>query len=198
LIFTNHPTNGVFLLDPQSGTIETIVTPDESERFADFHIYPPTRGWILAVHETHSKDSLSIPVVTNTIVAIHTATGDVSTVVQGADFYQHPQFSPDGTQVCWIQWDHPDMPWTGSVLHVATWEAGKLVSDTVISGQAGVESICQPRWGPDGTLFFVSDKTGYWQLYRFHGGETQLVDLKGLETAEFGSREPCLGKYVRV
>ncbi|KAJ5833416.1 hypothetical protein N7474_001727 [Penicillium riverlandense] len=198
LIFTNHPTNGVFLLDPQSGTVETIVTPHESVRFGNFDVYPPTQGWILAVQETHSKDSLLRPVVTNTIVAIHTATGDVCTVVQGADFYQHPQFSPDGTQVCWIQWDHPDMPWTGSVLHVATWEAGKLVNDTVISGQAGVESICQPRWGTDGTLFFVSDKTGYWQLYRFNGGEAQLINLKGLESAEFGSREPCLGNCTYV
>ncbi|KKK21768.1 hypothetical protein ARAM_001691 [Aspergillus rambellii] len=198
LIFTSHPTNGVFALDPQSGTVRTIGIPDASVRFGNFHVHPRTHEWILAVRETHTKDSRAQAVVTNTVVAIHAATGRVCTVAEGADFYQHPQFSPDGEKVCWIQWDHPDMPWTGSVLHVATWEAEKVLTGTVVSGRAAVESICQPRWGPDGTLFFVSDKTGYWQLYRFDGNEARRIDLRGLETAEFGSREPCLGNCTYV
>ncbi|KAJ6088734.1 hypothetical protein N7486_009995 [Penicillium sp. IBT 16267x] len=198
LIFTNHPTNGVSLLDPASGYVETIVVPDVSRRYGDFHVYPPTHEWILAIQETHEAESSGQPVVTNTIVAIHAGTGKVSTVAEGADFYQHPQFSPDGTQVSWIQWNHPDMPWTGSVLHVAPWEPDTLLSGTVVSGQAGVESICQPRWSPDGTLFFVSDKTGYWQLYRFDGKASHLIHLAGLESADFGSREPSLGTCTYI
>ncbi|KAJ5671238.1 hypothetical protein N7507_000365 [Penicillium longicatenatum] len=197
LMFTNHPTNGLFLLDPASGAVETIVVPDISIRFGDFHVYPPTQEWILAVQETHCRSSGN-SIVTNTVVSIHASTGDISIVAEGADFYQHPQFSPDGTQVSWIQWNHPDMPWTGSVLHVAPWQPGTLLSGTVVSGQAGVESICQPRWSPDGTLFFVSDKTGFWQLYRFDGEMSHLIHLEGLESAEFGSREPSLGTCTYI
>lgn len=88
------------------------------------------------------------------------------------------------------------MPWTGSVLHVAEWEPRHLLKGNIISGEAGVESICQPRRSPDGTLFFVSDKTGFWQLYRLDSVTTgaRLIQLNGLEHAEFVSREPCLGK----
>lgn len=190
LIFTNHPTNGVFSLHPGSGEIKTIVSPNPQVRFGNFNVCPISEQWILAVQEIH-KDNLVI----NTAVAINAQTGDITTIAEGADFYQHVQFSPDGKKVCWTQWNHPDMPWTGSILYTADWEEGQILKGLVVSGKAGVESICQPRWGPDGTLFFVSDKTGYWQLYRLEQGTTtaRLVLLKGLENAEFGSREPRLG-----
>lgn len=192
LVFTNHPTNGVFYLDPESGEVRTIVAPNAKVRFGNFHIHPVTEKWILAVREAHNEDS-----VVNTAVAINAETGDVICIAEGADFYQHVQFSPDGTKVCWTQWNHPDMPWTGTLLFTAAWnpQQDHLLKGTLISGEAGVESICQPRWGPDGILYFVSDKTGFWQLYRLDEGTTtpRLVLLKGLEQAEFGIREPTLG-----
>jgi hypothetical protein len=147
LIFTNHPTNGVYLLAPKSGNVQTIVEPEPHVRFGDFNVHPTTDGWILAIQEVHSEDP-----VTNRIVAIEASTGKVSSVAEGADFYQYPQFSPNGKKICWIQWNHPGMPWTGSVLHVAEWEPRQLLKGNVISGEAGVESICQPRGSPDGTL----------------------------------------------
>ncbi|KAL3463892.1 Alpha/Beta hydrolase protein [Aspergillus heterothallicus] len=190
VLFTDYPRNGVFSLNLASGEAETIVPPDPSVRFGDFNVYPGSREWILAVRETHSSRGAE----KNRIVVIHALTGEVSIIAGGADFYQHPQSSPDGTHVSWIQWDHPDMPWKGSVLGTAT----------VVSGEAGVENICQPRWGKNGTLFFVSDKTGFWQLYRWekagNGEEREVkhIQLKGLEEAEFGSREPCLGNCTYV
>ena len=33
------------------------------------------------------------------------------------------------------------------------------------------ESISQPRWSPDGTLHWISDRTGWWNLYADDGGE---------------------------
>lgn len=194
LLFTNHPNNGVFLLDPSSGEVEKVVAPDATVRFGNFSVHPKTQEWILAVQETHTKDSQGSTTVKNSIVAIHVPTAKVTPILEGADFYQHPQFSPDGSQVCWTQWNHPDMPWSGTLLYVAPWNIDKLLERTLVSGQAGVESICQPRWSIDGTLFYVSDKSGYWQLYLFDGVVSKHFRLNGLETAEFGSREPCLGK----
>ncbi|KAJ0426902.1 hypothetical protein BJY00DRAFT_271122 [Aspergillus carlsbadensis] len=206
ITFTDSPKNGIFSLDPASGEVTTIVLPNPRIRYGDFHVYPPgSHEWILAVQETHGLQGAE----ENMIVAIHAATGNVATVAQGADFYQHPKFSPDGRYVSWIQWSHPDMPWTGSILHVAEWEAGRVLTEmetgiTVVAGRAGVEIICQPRWGPDGTLFFVSDRTGFWQLYRWSdtgsgaARELRMIKLKGLESAEFGSREPCLGNCTYV
>lgn len=196
LLFTSHPDNGVFLLDASSGAVETVVAPDRSVRFGDFNVQPTTAEWILAVREGHSKGSNGEAVVTNSIVAIQASTGSVTCIAEGADFYQHPHFDLDGRRVCWTQWDHPDMPWSGTLLYVALWEDGRPLKCHLVSGEAGVESICQPRWGMDGSLFFVSDKSGYWQMYRFDGHATNRILLKGLETAEFGSREPSLGKYV--
>ncbi|KAH8698606.1 putative dipeptidyl peptidase IV [Talaromyces proteolyticus] len=198
LLFTSHPDNGIFLLDPASGDVETIVAPNVSVRFGNFHVHPTTAEWILAIQESHSKNSDGGAVVKNAIVAIRVNTAEVSVIAEGADFYQHPQFSPDGKRVCWTEWNHPDMPWSGTRLYVAQWETGKLSGQILVSGEAGVESICQPRWGLDGTLFFVSDKTGYWQLYRFDGETPKLIHLNGLESAEFGSREPALGNCTYV
>lgn len=192
LIFTSDPGNGIFSLDPQTREVRNIVTADKNVRYGNFSPHPITEEWILAVREAHGDT------VINTGVAINAQTGKVVTVAEGADFYQHLLFSQDGKKVCWTQWDHPDMPWTGTTLYMAGWEDGELLGKRVISGKAGVESICQPRWSSDGTLFFVSDKTGYWQLYRLDKGctDARLIHLKGLETAEFGIREPFLGKYV--
>ncbi|KAL2856165.1 Alpha/Beta hydrolase protein [Aspergillus pseudodeflectus] len=207
VLFTDYPRNGIFSLNPRSGEVTTIVPPNPHIRYGNFHVYPRRHEWILAVRETHGPRGAD----ENSVVAIHALTGEVSTVAQGADFYQHPQFSPDGRYVSWIQWNHPDMPWTGSVLHVAVWEARTVLTDMetiVVAGQPGAESICQPRWGPDGTLFFVSDRSGFWQLYRWEAtgsgtgveieGEVKMIELKGLECAEFGSREPCLGNCTYV
>ena len=194
LLFTSHPDNGVFFLDASSGTVKELLAPDRTVRFGNFHVHPTTAEWILAVRESHGKDRKGAPAVTNSIVAIHAGTGEVSCIAEGADFYQHPQFDPDGKRVCWTQWNHPDMPWCGTLLYVAPWEDGEPLEGSLVSGAAGTESICQPRWGMDGTLFFVSDKSGYWQLYRFDGHASSRIRLKGLEAAEFGSREPCLGK----
>ncbi|KAL3452780.1 Alpha/Beta hydrolase protein [Aspergillus insuetus] len=203
ILFTDYPQNGLFSLNPTSGEVMTIVPPNPRIRYGNFHVYPKSHEYILAVQETHGAHGAE----ENTVVAIHAATGNVFTVVRGADFYQHPQFSPDGRYVSWIQWDHPDMPWTGSILHFVRWEAGRVLqgASTVVAGQAGKGSICQPRWGPDGTLSFVSDRTGLWQLYRWSVisvkqavGEVRMIELKGLESAEFGSREPCLGNCTYV
>jgi dipeptidyl aminopeptidase/acylaminoacyl peptidase len=85
-------------------------------------------------------------------------------IASGHDFYAAPRISPDGTQLAWLTWDHPRMPWEGSELWVAELGEGLTGERLVAGGPA--EAIVQPEWSPDGVLHFSSDRTGWWNLYR--------------------------------
>ncbi|MGE3888542.1 MAG: prolyl oligopeptidase family serine peptidase [Vicinamibacterales bacterium] len=87
-------------------------------------------------------------------------------LVSGADFYSDPAVSPDGATLAWLQWNHPNMPWDGTELWTAHIRPdGTLGERTKVAGGPD-ESIFQPEWSPDGVLHFVSDRTGWWNLYR--------------------------------
>ena len=104
-------------------------------------------------------------------------------LVHGADFYSDPIVSPDGKFLAWLQWNHPNMPWDGTELWVGAFNASGLIGvrEKVAGGSA--ESIFQPEWSPDGALYFVSDRTGWWNLYRWLGKEVEAIHPMA---AEFG------------
>lgn len=107
----------------------------------------------------------------------------IETVHSGHDFYSSPRVSPDGKQLAFITWDFPNMQWDGSTLWLADRdENGKLKNVKPIAGGLD-ESICQIQWSPNGILHFVSDKTGFWNLYRYQNEENE--NLCPME-AEFG------------
>jgi dipeptidyl aminopeptidase/acylaminoacyl peptidase len=112
-------------------------------------------------------------------------------LLEGADFYSDPIVSPDGKFLAWLQWNHPNMPWDGTELWVAAFNAGGLlgVRERVAGGAS--ESIFQPEWSPDGVLYFVSDRTGWWNLYRWRPSASLLASGEAVEPmhkmdAEFG------------
>ena len=70
------------------------------------------------------------------------------------------------------------MPWDGCELSVATFDGGGAVAKATVIAGGRDESIAQPVWGPDGTLYFVSDRSGYWNIYRFAG--TDVADTDGI------------------
>ncbi|MBW4682878.1 MAG: DUF829 domain-containing protein [Microcoleus vaginatus WJT46-NPBG5] len=120
----------------------------------------------------------------NTLVSVSFAGGDSGEVlVSGDDFYASPRLSPDGSHLCWLSWNHPNMPWDGTQLWVAQLNAdGSLGERQLVAGGVD-ESIFQPEWSPDGILYFVSDRTGWWNLYRWNAGEVEpLWEM----AAEFG------------
>ena len=118
----------------------------------------------------------------NTIVAIPTV-AEASTLVEGADFYSDPIVSPDAKFLAWLQWDHPNMPWDGTELWVAVFNPdGSLGSRERVAGGRD-ESIFQPEWSPDSALYFVSDRTGWWNLYRWRGVSIEPIHPMA---AEFG------------
>jgi len=151
--------------------------------YADFCV-DRARDRLISVREDHSKPGEPV----NTIVATGPVGGGNpsglpdTVLVSGADFYSDPIISPDGAALAWLQWHHPNMPWDGTELCVAQFTAdGRLGPAQVIAGGAA-ESIFQPAWSPDGTLYFVSDRSGWWNLYRFKDG----VETVHAMAAEFG------------
>ena len=121
----------------------------------------------------------------NTLVAIR-AGGDLNggtLLVSGNDFYAAPRLSPDGEYLAWLTWNHPNLPWDGCELWVAhVDEAGTLDEPVKVAG-GPTESICQPEWSPDGVLHFVSDRTDWWNLYRWRAGQVEALCPMA---AEFG------------
>jgi dipeptidyl aminopeptidase/acylaminoacyl peptidase len=102
--------------------------------------------------------------------------GEPQVLASGRDFYSFPRISPDGTWLAWTCWDHPNMPWDGTELWVAPLsDSGE---ERLVAGGAE-ESIFQPEWGPDGRLHFVSDRDGWWNLYRARDPGDQLSGEEG-------------------
>ncbi len=104
-------------------------------------------------------------------------------LVEGADFYSDPIVSPDGKFLAWLQWNHPNMPWDGTELWVGAFNASGLIGVREKVAGGIEESIFQPEWSPDGALYFVSDKTGWWNLYRWGGADVEAIQPMD---AEFG------------
>jgi dipeptidyl aminopeptidase/acylaminoacyl peptidase len=130
-------------------------------RFADL-ILDSARQQLIAVCETHHEDREP----ENTLVSIAIDDGSLNTLVSGADFYAYPRISPDGKQLCWIEWQHPNMPWDCTQLWLASLTDNALTDQTLIAGEDNNEAIFQPQWSPDNQLYFVSDKHNWWNIYR--------------------------------
>lgn len=194
LLFSDFNTNGVFRLKSVDD-VQPVVTASEKLRYADFDVHPVYHNLVLAVQEDHTGT-----IVENRIVVINTDDKSVKVVCQGADFYCAPKFNQEGRRICWIQWNHPDMPFTGSELYVADWDNGAVANAKHIAGRAKVEGVGQPKWHEDGTLFFLSDRTGFTQIYRLtlDSLETRPLIIPGWEDADLGQKQPfaVLGKYV--
>ena len=151
-------------------------------RHADF-IVDGQRQRLIGVRELHSADGATHPI--NTLCAIG-PDGAETVLAEGHDFYAAPRLAPDGRALAWLSWDHPRMPWQSTELWLAEVQAdGNLGAPRLIAGGAD-ESICQPEWSPDGTLYFVSDRSGWWNLYRQNAGASATVAVCPMQ-AEFAS-----------
>ena len=181
------------------------VTPECAWRYADADI-DPSGERLIAVREDHSRAGAE---AVNTIAAIDpSGRREQAVLAEGNDFYSNPRLSPDGRRLAWLSWDHPRMPWDGTELRVAELDAeGFPVNARTVAGGPR-ESIQQPRWAPDGTLYFVSDRNNWWNLYRTDGTESEAVIemeaefgipqwLFGGSTYDFVSAERLVCAYTR-
>ena len=154
------------------------ITPEPDlpagDRYADGAVTPDGR-LIVCVRERHHADGREAD---NELVVLPADGSEPPRVIfTGPDFVAAPRLSPDGARLAWLSWDHPRMPWDGTELWLADLsEDGTLGPTTLVAG-GPTESITQPRWSPDGRLLFISDRSGWWNLYRLEadGGQTRLA-----------------------
>jgi dipeptidyl aminopeptidase/acylaminoacyl peptidase len=180
IYFSNGPDQRIYR-QTLSGEISSITpAPPEpgSIRYADGRISPDGE-YLFCVRERHLEDQ----VTTNELVIVRTdGSSHPGILAQGSDFYASPRFSPDGKWVAWLEWDHPHMPWNETRLMKAEFTPGGLLDATIVAGGNG-EAIFQPAWSPSGRLHFVSDRSGWWNLYRHEDhGHVPIAPMQ----AEFG------------
>lgn len=190
-LFFSHDADGrVYRLD--NGGEARPLTPERALRFADLRL-DEHRGRLIAVCEDHTGGGHE-PV--NNIVAVAADGTDTDrggvVLVSGHDFFSNARISPDGRYLAWLAWDHPNMPWDATELWLGEFAPDGSVSPdrTLVAGGEG-ESIFQPQWSPDGVLHFVSDRTGWWNLYRWNEGV--IEPLAPIE-AEFGEPQWVFGQ----
>jgi dipeptidyl aminopeptidase/acylaminoacyl peptidase len=156
-------------------------------RYADA-VVDPKRSCLICVHEDHREKDRE---ATNALVAMPFDGGAAKVLISGNNFYSSPRLSPDAARLAWLQWNHPNMPWDGCELWM-----GEIAADGAITNPQHVagaidESIFQPEWSPDGTLYFVSDRAGWWNIYRATPDDT-LECVCEME-AEFGAPQWVFG-----
>lgn len=150
--------------------------------YGDFR-FDRRRNRLVSIQEDHGISDIE---AVNTLVSLNpngpNADGG-TTLVSGADFVAYPRLSPDGRQMAWLEWNHPNMPWDAAELWIGDVDAdGMIHNGRAIAGGNG-SSAFQPEWTPSGDLIFVDDRSGWWNFYRYRSGQIEhVLDM----AAEFG------------
>ncbi len=181
IFFSNFVDQALYRMD--YGSDPRPITPEPQIpaglRYADGRITPDGKT-IICVREQHLDGGETI----NDLVSIPSdGSGPPRSIVAGADFYSFPRISLDGKRLAWLSWNHPEMPWDGTDLWIADLdETGSVSNERHVAGGTN-ESVFQPGWSLDGRLHFISDRTGWWNIYVVENGEIHPLAPMN---AEFG------------
>ena len=179
--FTNFADQRVYR--QRTETAPQPLTPEGKFRYSDL-VLDAVRSRLYAVREDHTEEGRE---AVNAVVLLDA--GGMSedggrVVISGNDFYSSPRLSPSGRRLAWLTWSHPNMPWDGSELWVGELNDDGTVGESRRVAGGAEESVFQPEWSPGGTLYFVSDRNNWWNIYRLNDeGEAEAVHEA---EAEFG------------
>ncbi|NVJ65706.1 MAG: S9 family peptidase [Gammaproteobacteria bacterium] len=167
LIFANDKDQRLYCQKLSSVDITAITPESETKyglRYADGDL-SNDQQFSVCVREYHPTGSTAHQVV-NELISINLISNQISIIATGADFYSNPRLSPDNKQLCWLQWNHPNMPWDETELWLADIDEQGLLSKQrkVAGGQQ--TSIYNPQWSHDNQLVFASDQNSWWHLYK--------------------------------
>ncbi len=166
LFFCNDADQCIYEAD---GATPRRVTAPGPRRYADM-AWDASRARLICVCEDVSDKRPQ-----DSLVAVSLADGTLTPLMQGRDFFSSPVLSPDGARLAWLAWDDPQMPWDGCELWLAEFTPeGALHKPHCVAG-GPEESVFQPRWSPDGKLHWVSDRSGWWNIYRYAEERTEAV-----------------------
>lgn len=178
VFFSNVADGRIYRVSPGAHP-DAITNPGEL-RYGALRI-DSRRRRILAVVEDHSGGGHEPE---NRLVSMKLdGSGDTIVLARGADFYASPRLRPDGKELAWLEWHHPNMPWDGTELWIGTLDGDGRVRDRRRVSGGPNESVFQPEWGRDGTLYFASDSSKFWNLMAARGDH--VVPICPME-AEFG------------
>ncbi|MCY4213464.1 MAG: prolyl oligopeptidase family serine peptidase [Gammaproteobacteria bacterium] len=193
VFFVNDQGQNIHRIAPDGG-VSAVTDSTSRVRYAGFCL-DAARRRLIAVTEIHGDGEPE-----NALAAIRIDDGQVAMLHQGRDFYAAPRVSADGTELLFIAWDHPNMPWDGTQLLRCRLDGEAIGEAAVIAGGAR-ESVMQPSWAPDGAVLYISDRSGYWNLHRLDdsGDRPVLADDAdyGGPPWQFGQRSyACLNERL--
>ena len=174
----------------ESSGVSQLTAGNESTRYADI-TWDGRRNILLGVRETHKAGSEPV----NQLVWIDCISGEVNALHSGHDFYSSPRLSNDAERIAFLVWDHPNMPWDGNQLFVATLDGkGRVVAETLVAGGVA-ESIFQPEWLSSDRLVFVSDANGYWNFFSYDNSGIYCINE---DVAEYGAAQWAFGMRTYI
>jgi len=187
IYFSHFADNRLYVIRDGEGAV-ALTEEGAPRRHADF-VLDRARARLVGVREDHAGGSAQ-PV--NTLCAVG-MDGSETVLAEGADFYAAPRLSPDGSQLAWLSWNHPRMPWQGTELWLAAVGPDGTLGPALLVAGGPDEAVCQPEWSPDGLLHFVSDRSGWWNLYRLVDNAVQSLCERA---AEFGTPHWSFGQAM--
>ena len=167
VFFSNFSDQRLYVQRP--GAAPVAITP-EGYRYADF-VLDGSGERLFCVREDHTGAGEP----KNAIVMVDIRAGGPGKVLfDSSDFAAYPRLSPDGRRLAWIAWDHPNLPWDTTTLYVADLEATGLSRTTAVT-RGKSESVVEPAWDTDNSLYMVSDRSNWWNLYRYKDNRISSV-----------------------
>jgi dipeptidyl aminopeptidase/acylaminoacyl peptidase len=184
VLFVNFADQRLYAQRLGEGPVAITAEPETETglRYADMRVCPDGLTAV-CVREVHGEEEAE-----NQIVSLALdGSAEPAVLASGRDFYSFPRVSPDGAWLAWTCWDHPNMPWDGTELWLAPLDDS---ADATLVAGGPEESVFQPEWDSRGRLHFVSDREGWWNLYRDEG---EIVLQLTAEEAELGHAQWLFG-----